>query len=231
MRAVERRRRWLLDPSCAIGDGAGALEARRGLGWAPEGPSGPRTECGRSGQSPGDLIEIAILAIRTLGGPGSATALPNPVHQRPTGGRGRAAPRRPGVITLLYVFLLYIFLIYMCGHGHGACHYHGRGLVQLLIMRILHEKPSHGYQIMEDLGRMTSKNYVPEPGAIYTMLRRMEERGLLASRWESKESGADRRVYTLTEAGVRALREGLEIVKRRRDLMDDLIRFYDIHFG
>lgn len=118
----------------------------------------------------------------------------------------------------------------MCKHGHGVCHYPGRGLIQLLIMKIIYEKPSHGYQIMEDLERMTSKDYVPEPGAIYTMLRRMEERGLLASRWESKGSGADRRVYTLTEAGARALKEGLEIVKRRRQLMDDLIRFYDTHF-
>ena len=118
----------------------------------------------------------------------------------------------------------------MCRRGHGACHYPGRGLIQLLILRIIHERPSHGYQIMEDLERITSKDYAPEPGAIYTMLRRMEERGLLASRWESKGSGADRRVYTLTEEGVRALREGLEALKRRRELIDSLIRFYDAHF-
>jgi len=99
-----------------------------------------------------------------------------------------------------------------------------------LILRILHEKPSHGYQIMEELERITSEKYIPEPGAVYTMLRRMEKRGLLASEWEKKESGADRRVYTLTEAGVKVLREGLEMVKKRRQLMDSLVRFYDAHF-
>jgi len=101
----------------------------------------------------------------------------------------------------------------------------------LLVLRILHEKPSHGYQIMEELEKITSEKYIPEPGAIYTMLRRMEERSLVTSEWEKKEVGADRRVYTLTKAGVRVLKEGLEMVKKRRQLMDGLVQFYDAHFA
>jgi DNA-binding PadR family transcriptional regulator len=84
---------------------------------------------------------------------------------------------------------------------------------------------------MEELERITSMKYIPEPGAVYTMLRRMDERGLMTSEWERKETGADRRVYTLTEAGVKALKEGLKTVKRRRQLMDGLVQFYDAHFA
>lgn len=118
----------------------------------------------------------------------------------------------------------------MCGPRHGFCHYPGRGLVQLLILRIIHEKPSHGYRIMEELDKITLTMYVPETGALYTMLRRMEERGLVVSEWETRETGADRRVYALTDSGVKVLREGLEMVKKRRQLMDDLAQFYDTHF-
>jgi PadR family transcriptional regulator PadR len=121
----------------------------------------------------------------------------------------------------------------MRGHEvcHGLCHYPGRGLIQLLILRILYEKPSHGYQIMEELERITLKEYVPESGAVYTMLRRMEEKGIVASEWKKKESGSDRRVYRLTETGVKFLREGLEMVKRRRQLIDSLVQFYDKYFA
>jgi DNA-binding PadR family transcriptional regulator len=84
---------------------------------------------------------------------------------------------------------------------------------------------------MEELEKITSERYIPEPGAVYTMLRRMEERDLVTSEWERKESGVDRRVYTLTEAGVKALKEGLEMVKKRRQLMDSLVQFYDTHFA
>ena len=119
----------------------------------------------------------------------------------------------------------------MCEHRHGFCHYPGGGLIQLLILRILHEKPAHGYQIMDELERITSEGYTPEPGAVYTILRRMEDRSLVVSEWEKKDSGADRRVYTLTKAGKKVLKEGLEMVKKRRRLMDNLIRFYNKNFG
>src|SRR4030066_426835 len=126
--------------------------------------------------------------------------------------------------------MLCISLICMCGGRHGSCHYSGGGLIQLLILRILHEKPSHGYQIMEELERITSEKYIPEPGASYTILRRMEERSLVTSEWKKKDAGADRRVYTITETGVKVLKEGLEMVKRRRQLMDSLVQFYYAHF-
>ena len=100
-----------------------------------------------------------------------------------------------------------------------------------MVMRILYEKPSHGYQIMEQLEQMTSKQYSPEPGALYTILRRMEERGLVTSEWEKKEAGADRRVYTLTADGIEVLREGLETVKGRSQLMNNLSQFYDANFS
>jgi PadR family transcriptional regulator PadR len=113
---------------------------------------------------------------------------------------------------------------------HSLCRYPGQGLAQLLILRILHEKPSHGYQIMDELQKMTSEKYNPETGAIYTMLRRMEERGLVTSQWEKNETGADRRIYTLTKNGINFLKAGLEMVKARRELMEKLVQFYDATF-
>jgi DNA-binding PadR family transcriptional regulator len=121
----------------------------------------------------------------------------------------------------------------MCNreHGHGCCHYSGGGLIQLVVLRILYENPAHGYQIMEQLKQITSEQYVPEPGALYTILRRMEDRGLVTSEWEKKEAGADRRVYTLTQDGIQVLKEGLETVNVRSQLMNNLSQFYDKHFS
>ncbi len=118
----------------------------------------------------------------------------------------------------------------MCGAKQGICHHSGRGLVQMSILRILYEKPSHGYQIMEELQRITSDKYIPESGVVYTMLRRMEKKVLVTSEWKKKETGADRRVYTLTDMGKKTLKGGLEMVKNRRPLMDSLVQFYDSHF-
>jgi len=118
----------------------------------------------------------------------------------------------------------------MCDDGPNCCRHPGRGLIQLEILRILCENPTHGYRIMDELRKFTSNEYAPEPGAIYTMLRRLDQRGLVASRWEKKASRADRRVYTITQKGKEFLKEGLQMVKRRRSLMDDLVRFYGDNF-
>jgi DNA-binding PadR family transcriptional regulator len=93
-------------------------------------------------------------------------------------------------------------------------------------MRVLYEKPMHGYQLLEEIEERSCGCHKLEPGSIYTLLRRMEERGLLESKWEKVEGNPDRRVYRLTSKGVEALRMGLESIVKRKRLFDDLTRFY-----
>lgn len=61
-------------------------------------------------------------------------------------------------------------------------------------MRVLYEKPMHGYQLLEEIEERSCGCHRLEPGSMYTLLRRMEERGLLESQWEKVEGGPDRRV-------------------------------------
>jgi DNA-binding PadR family transcriptional regulator len=58
----------------------------------------------------------------------------------------------------------------------------------------------------------------------------MEDKMLLASTWEKGDSGPDRRVYTVTEKGAAFLKAGLHMMVRRKQLFDDLIRFYEKQF-
>ncbi len=121
----------------------------------------------------------------------------------------------------------------MCGSNH-CCYRHGypeRGWIQFLILRVLYEKPMHGYQLLEEIEEKSCGCHKLESGSIYTLLRRMEERGLLESRWEKVEGGPERRVYTVTKNGVEALRRGLSSIVKRKLLFDDLTRFYEEHFG
>lgn len=118
-----------------------------------------------------------------------------------------------------------------CACGKSRHEYPERGWIQFLILRILYEKPTHGYQLLEELERRSGGYHKLMPGSIYTILRRMEHKGLLRSEWEKVESGPDRRLYRLTDEGVAVLRSGLEAVVRRRKLNEDLVRFYEAEFG
>ena len=107
-----------------------------------------------------------------------------------------------------------------------------RGWIQFLLLRVLHERPMHGYQLIES---MEIRGYVQsgrfETGSIYTILNRMEKRGLLSSVKSAGETGRVRRVYSLTEVGETALKHGLEGVIQRKTIMDELTEYYHQQFG
>ena len=107
-----------------------------------------------------------------------------------------------------------------------------RGWIQFLLLRVLHERPMHGYQLIES---MEARGYVQsgrfETGSIYTILNRMEKRGLLSSVRSTGETGKIRRIYSLTEAGEEALKHGLEGVIQRKTIMDELTEYYHQKFG
>jgi PadR family transcriptional regulator, regulatory protein PadR len=123
-----------------------------------------------------------------------------------------------------------------CHKGeHPHHHMHGPprrgGMGSILILRLIDEKPMHGYQLMEELNkRGLSQPDRLEPAAIYTALRRMEHRGLLTSQWEEKTSGPDRRIYTITEEGKSILKQSLEMMKHQKAVLDDLTAYYDTHY-
>jgi len=120
-----------------------------------------------------------------------------------------------------------------CNEKHRArCPRHNpeRGWLQLLFLRLIHEKPMHGYQLMDELNkRGFVKPGTLEAGTAYTVLRRMEHGGLLTSEWEEKESGPDRRVYKVTSEGVELLMRGTEAMLLRKALIDDLASYYEEH--
>ncbi|MGB8312002.1 MAG: PadR family transcriptional regulator [Halobacteriota archaeon] len=98
------------------------------------------------------------------------------------------------------------------------------------MLRILYETPTYGYQLLNDIEEISCGCHKLEPGSIYTVLRRMEEKGLLASTWEKVDSGLDRRIYTVTEKGADVLKRGLSTMIQRKQLFDDLIAFYRQRF-
>ena len=122
------------------------------------------------------------------------------------------------------------------GMNHHAKRFHRilpeRGWVQFLLLRFVYEGPTHGYHLIEE---METRGYVAhgrfKTGSIYTILNRMEHRGLLASRQEKSVEGRIRRVYSITPIGTAILKRGLEGVIRRKKIMDELADFYHEHFG
>ena len=84
-----------------------------------------------------------------------------------------------------------------------------RGAVEPLLLFIIGELlPIHGYEIARELERRSEGYFNLTASTLYSALRRLESRGLVASTWQ-QISRQRRRCYELTEKGRQILAEEL----------------------
>ena len=105
------------------------------------------------------------------------------------------------------------------------CIYHGdiglRGLLNLAILSIILRKPAYGSEIHRELREHFGVD-APRP-LIYTLLRRMEGRGLVVSTWDVEGGGPARRVYRITGDGVEYLRGALKRLRRVASIVESIV--------
>jgi PadR family transcriptional regulator PadR len=82
-----------------------------------------------------------------------------------------------------------------------------KGHLDMIVLAALSAGPAHGYAVIEEIRRRSGQAFDLPEGTIYPALHRLEEAGLLVSRWTTSDSGRQRRVYALTRRGDRALTE------------------------
>lgn len=75
-----------------------------------------------------------------------------------------------------------------------------RNYLRPCALLLLAEAPSHGYDLLSQLGGLGLGS--TDPGGLYRLLRGMERDGLVASSWETSAAGPARRIYEITEDGV-----------------------------
>jgi DNA-binding PadR family transcriptional regulator len=80
--------------------------------------------------------------------------------------------------------------------GFGPGRKLGSADLQLLLLALLAEKPSHGYELIKALEERSSGYYAPSPGMVYPALTYLEELG-----HASVEQEGTRKLYRATESG------------------------------
>jgi DNA-binding PadR family transcriptional regulator len=79
-----------------------------------------------------------------------------------------------------------------------------RGHLDMLVLSIVDDGPTHGYAVVAELRRRTGGDFDLPEGTVYPALYRLERAKLLSSGW-SEMGGRRRRVYRLTRSGRKAL--------------------------
>ena len=97
------------------------------------------------------------------------------------------------------------------GRGRGRRQMFESGEIKFVILRLLKEKPRHGYEVIKALEEKMGGCYTPSPGTVYPTLQLLEDEGYV----RAVDVGG-KKTYEVTPEGDKYLEE-------HRDLLDEIV--------
>ncbi len=95
------------------------------------------------------------------------------------------------------------------------------------LLMMLRSWNAYGYELVRQLALFGFSSV--DPGSVYRALRELEQEGKVTSHWDtSATSGPARRVYTITDAGIEALRLQAAMLDSYRGMLE---RFFSLYTG
>jgi PadR family transcriptional regulator PadR len=76
-----------------------------------------------------------------------------------------------------------------------------RGAGPLAVLKVLRRRRMYGYELVQALDEQTAGVLGLGQSTLYPLLYNLEAKGLIASEWETADSGRDRKYYRLTDKG------------------------------
>src|SRR6058998_2618329 len=108
------------------------------------------------------------------------------------------------------------------GPRRGRRQWFASGDMKYVILKLLKDKPRHGYEVMKELEEQMHGCYSPSPGTVYPTLQWLEDEGLVRA---TEVDG--KKVYEITDSGIKFLEEHRDVVEdifdRVKDAVDEVL--------
>jgi len=103
------------------------------------------------------------------------------------------------------------------GHRHsGGRRMFEQGDLRFLVLSLIAEKSSYGYELIKDIEERTGGAYAPSPGVVYPLLTMLEEMGFVSLSAE----GGGKKLYAITDDGRAELEKNKETLEHINAHMD-----------
>jgi DNA-binding PadR family transcriptional regulator len=95
------------------------------------------------------------------------------------------------------------------GRGEGRERHFDNGELRLVILQLIADKPSYGYEIIKAIEERLSGGYAPSPGVVYPTLTLLEEESYATV----SSTEGNKKLYAATESGLEYLKENKAVIK------------------
>jgi DNA-binding PadR family transcriptional regulator len=108
------------------------------------------------------------------------------------------------------------------GFGGGRERHFDNGELRFVILQLIADKPSYGYEIIKAIEERLSGGYAPSPGVVYPTLTMLEEeRYATVSSTES-----NKKLYAATDGGLEYLKENKVVVEAIFERMEKAAKVF-----
>jgi len=99
--------------------------------------------------------------------------------------------------------------------------------LQPCILLLLSKTSSHGYELMDNLKKGGFLETKPDAGAVYRILKKLEDDGNISSKWQTNQSGPAKKNYSLTKKGKGLLNEWAKSIFAKRASLNKFLSGYE----
>jgi len=93
-----------------------------------------------------------------------------------------------------------------------------RGMLKLLILKMLAKEPLYGYSLMKRIEKQSSGMWTPSPGSIYPALHSLEKEGYVISK-----GLGNRKMYKITQKGKKSMEKNLDYLKKTKKFIEKVL--------
>ena len=98
--------------------------------------------------------------------------------------------------------------------------------VEPCLLFFLSQKPSYGYELMDQLDEFGFQKGKSDPAMVYRTLRSLEKEKCVTSKWDTKGAGPAKRNYKLTPKGLSLLHAWAEGIEFRKQALEKFLKLY-----
>ena len=92
-----------------------------------------------------------------------------------------------------------------------------KGFLKVILLKIIKDKPTHGYDIIHMVHEKSHGHWMPSPGSVYPALEYLETKGYVTCQDVERK-----KVYSITEKGDKAVKR---IDEKKKEMFQELIDF------
>ncbi len=99
-----------------------------------------------------------------------------------------------------------------------------RGHTDTIILNILRQKDSYGYEIYKTIIALSAQKYELKEATLYSAFRRLEQEEFILSYWGDETQGGRRKYYRITAKGQEVYEQNKKDWEFAKGILDKLIQ-------